>query len=82
MQFIDVGTMVSPTIYARRSLTYLKTKMPEQALKDALQALTISPSWYIAFYLKAMALLALGRESEANAALEEGSSLERKRSMN
>ncbi|XP_054808660.1 serine/threonine-protein kinase BSK7-like [Prosopis cineraria] len=77
-QFIDVGTMVSPTVYARRSLSYLMKKRPEEALKDALQAQIISPIWYIAFYLQAVALLALGRENEAFAALKEGSSLESK----
>jgi len=28
MQFIDAGTMVSPTVYARRSLCYLISGMP------------------------------------------------------
>lgn len=82
MQFIDVGTMVSPTIYARRSLSYLMSNMPEEALQDAMQAQIISPIWYIASYLQAVALLALGRENEAQVALKEGSSLESKKSTN
>ncbi|XP_054824253.1 serine/threonine-protein kinase BSK7-like [Prosopis cineraria] len=81
-QFVDVGTMVSPTVYARRSLSYLMNNMPEEALKDALQAQIISPVWYIASYLQAVALLALGRESEAQVALKEASSLESKRNTN
>lgn len=82
MQFIDVGTMVSPTVYARRSLSYLMNNMPEDALKDALQAQVISPIWYIASYLQAVALLVLGKENEAQVALKEASSLEIKKNTN
>ncbi|KAK7251303.1 hypothetical protein RIF29_34366 [Crotalaria pallida] len=78
-QFIEVGTMVSPTIYARRSLSYLINNMPEEALTDALQAQIISPVWHIASYLQAVALLALGRDHEAQVALKEGTSLETKK---
>lgn len=79
-QFIDVGTMLSPTAFARRSLCYLMSDMPQEALDDASQAQVISPVWYIASYLQAAALFALGRENEAQLALKEGSSLENKRS--
>lgn len=79
-QFIEVGTMVSPTAFARRSLCYLMTDMPQEALDDALQAQVISPVWHVASYLQAAALFALGRESEAQLALREGSSLENKQS--
>ncbi|OWM72043.1 serine/threonine-protein kinase BSK7-like isoform X2 [Punica granatum] len=75
-QFILVGTMVSPTVYARRSLSYLMSDMPEEALNDALQAQVISPVWHIASYLQAVALFALGKENEAQLALKEGSVLE------
>lgn len=78
MQFIDVGTIVSPTVYARRSLSYLMSDMPEEALNDALQAQIISPLWYIACYLQAAALFALSKENEAHGALKEGSTLENK----
>lgn len=78
MQFIDVGAMVSPTVYARRSLCYLMSDMPEEALNDALQAQVISFFWYIASYSQAVALFALGRENEAHVALKEGSALEKK----
>ncbi|KAI5655493.1 hypothetical protein M9H77_32680 [Catharanthus roseus] len=78
-QFIDVGTMVSPTVFARRSLSYLMSDMPQEALNDAVQAQVISPVWHIASYLQAAALFALGRENEAQIALREGSVLEEKK---
>ncbi|XP_048422020.1 serine/threonine-protein kinase BSK3 isoform X2 [Pyrus x bretschneideri] len=79
-QFIDVGTMVSPTIFARRSLSYLMSDKPQKALNDAMQAQVVSPVWHIACYLQAVALSALGLDSEAQAALKEGTTLESKRS--
>ncbi|XWS38369.1 hypothetical protein CRYUN_Cryun19dG0125400 [Craigia yunnanensis] len=78
-QFIDVGTMVSPTVYARRSLSYLMSGMPQEALSDALQALVVFPIWHVASYLQAAALYALGKEDEAQAALREGSGFENKK---
>ncbi|KAJ6347453.1 hypothetical protein OIU76_004017 [Salix suchowensis] len=81
-QFIDVGTMVSPTIHARRSLSYLMTDLPQEALNDALQAQAISPIWHMASYLQAVALFTLGRENEAKEALKEGSTLENKKNTN
>ncbi|KAJ3693025.1 hypothetical protein LUZ60_012120 [Juncus effusus] len=78
-QFIEVGTMVSPTIYARRCLSYLFNEMPQQALNDAMQSLVISPVWPTAFYLQAAALLKLGMENEALEALKDGSLLEAKK---
>lgn len=77
-QFIDVGTMASPTVYARRSLSYLMTDMPQEALNDATQAQVISPVWHVASYLQAAALFALGRQNEAQLALREGSTFESK----
>ncbi|CAN6568088.1 unnamed protein product [Malus baccata var. baccata] len=79
-QFIDVGTMVSPTIFARRSLSYLMSDKPQKAINDAMQAQVVSPVWHIACYLQAVALSALGMDSEAQAALKEGTTLESKRS--
>ena len=79
LQFIDVGNMVSPTIFARRSLSYLMDEMPQEALNDAMQAQVISPIWHIASYLQAAALSALGKENEAQSALKEGTMLEAKR---
>ncbi|KAI7743104.1 hypothetical protein M8C21_013598 [Ambrosia artemisiifolia] len=77
-QFIDVGTMVSPTVFARRSLSHLMNDNPQEALNDAVQAQVISPIWHIASYLQAAALFALGRENEAQIALREGTVLEEK----
>lgn len=71
--------MVSPTVYARRSLCHLMIDMPQEAFNDALQAQVISPVWHMASYLQAASLLALGRENEAQIALKEGSDLESKR---
>ncbi|CAK7335535.1 unnamed protein product [Dovyalis caffra] len=81
-QFIDVGTMVSPTVHARRSLSYLMSDMSQEALNDALHAQAISPMWHIASYLQSAALFTLGRENEAQAALKEGSTLENKKNAN
>ncbi|MQL94345.1 hypothetical protein Taro_026988 [Colocasia esculenta] len=78
-QFIDVGTMVSPTVFARRCLSYLMSDMAQQALGDAVQAQVISPTWPTASYLQAASLFALGMKNEAQEALKDGSALESKR---
>ncbi|WCJ22808.1 Protein kinase protein with tetratricopeptide repeat domain [Euphorbia peplus] len=75
-QFIAAGTMMSPTLFARRSLSYLMADMAQEALGDAMQAQIISPVWYIASYLQSVALTALGMDNEAQAALKEGTNLE------
>ncbi|KDP28643.1 hypothetical protein JCGZ_14414 [Jatropha curcas] len=75
-QFIDAGTMVSPTVFARRSLSFLMSEMPQEALSDAMQAQVISPVWHVASYLQAVALTTLGMENEAQMALKEGTNLE------
>nr|XP_043627832.1 serine/threonine-protein kinase BSK7-like [Erigeron canadensis]XP_043627833.1 serine/threonine-protein kinase BSK7-like [Erigeron canadensis] len=75
-QFIEHGPMVSPTVYARRSLAYLMNNMPQEALGDAMQAQVISPVWHIASYLQAAALFTLKMETEAQVALKEGVTLE------
>lgn len=79
LQFIDVGTMVSPTVYARRSLCYLISDMVQEAPNDAMQAQVIFPVWHIASYLQSAALSAVGMENEAQAALKEGTTQESKR---
>lgn len=71
--------MVSPTVYARRSLSYLMSNMPQEALSDAMQAQVISPVWHIASYLQAASLFALKMETEAHMALKEGAGLEAKK---
>ena len=72
--------MVSPTVFARRSLCCLINDMPQEALNDAMQAQVISPVWHIASYLQATALAALGMQNESQTALKEGATLEAKRS--
>ncbi|XP_028769215.1 serine/threonine-protein kinase BSK3 [Neltuma alba] len=79
-QFIDGGIVVSPTVYARRSLCYLIGDMPQEALNDAMQAQVVSPVWHIASYLQFLALSGLVMETEAQVALKEGTALEAKRS--
>ncbi|CAN4106052.1 unnamed protein product [Withania somnifera] len=81
-QFIDGGTMVSPTIYARRCLCYLMCDMPQEALGDAMQAQVVFPEQPTAFYLQAASLFILGIENDAQEALKEATKLEAKRSKN
>ncbi|MBA0677480.1 hypothetical protein Goari_018886 [Gossypium aridum] len=81
-QFIDGGTMVSPTVYARRCLSYLMNDKPQEALGDAVQAQAVSPEWPTAFYLQAACLFSLGMESDAQQNLKDGTNLEAKKSKN
>ncbi|KAK3018966.1 hypothetical protein RJ639_003385 [Escallonia herrerae] len=78
-QFIDGGTMVSPTVFARRCLSYLMSDMPQEALGDAMQAQVVSPDWHTAFYLQAAALFTLGMDTDAQESLKDGTNLEAKR---
>ncbi|KAG1355358.1 putative Serine/threonine-protein kinase BSK1 [Cocos nucifera] len=78
-QFIDVGTMVSPTVYARRSLCYLMCDQPDAALRDAMQAQCIYPEWSTAFYMQAVALAKLKMNNDAMDMLNEAAELEEKR---
>ncbi|KAL2898838.1 Serine/threonine-protein kinase BSK5 [Bienertia sinuspersici] len=77
-QFIDDGTMVSPTVFARRCLSYLMSNMLQEALADAMQAQVVSPEWPTAFYLQAAALFSLGMDNDAHETLKDGTSLEAK----
>ncbi|KAL9238730.1 hypothetical protein vseg_013114 [Gypsophila vaccaria] len=77
-QFIDDGTMVSPTVFARRCLSYLMSNMLQEALADAMQAQVVSPEWPTAFYLQAAALFSLGMDNDAQETLKDGTSLEAK----
>ncbi|GKV08010.1 hypothetical protein SLEP1_g19701 [Rubroshorea leprosula] len=77
--FIDGGTMVSPTVFARRCLCYLMNDMPQEALGDAMQAQVISPAWPTAFYLQAAALFTLGMDNDAQETLKDGTNLEAKK---
>lgn len=78
-QFIDVGTMVSPTVYARRSLCYLLCDQPDAALRDAMQAQCVYPDWSTAFYMQAVALAKLDMNKDAMDMLNEASALEEKK---
>ncbi|QHN78483.1 hypothetical protein HN51_055707 [Arachis hypogaea] len=80
--FIDAGMMVSPTVYARRSLCYLISDMYQEALNHAVQIIVISPIWYIAFYFESVALGGLGMENKAQVAIKEATTLEAKKSSN
>ncbi|CAI0382204.1 unnamed protein product [Linum tenue] len=78
-QFADVGTMVSPTVYARRSLCYLLCDQPDAALRDAMQAQCVYPDWSTAFYMQAVALAKLNMHKDAADMLNEAATLEEKR---
>ncbi|XP_039049057.1 serine/threonine-protein kinase BSK1-like [Hibiscus syriacus] len=78
-QFIDVGTMVSPTVYARRSLCHLLCDQPDAALRDAMQAQCVYPDWSTAFYMQAVALAKLEMHKDAADMLNEAAALEEKR---
>ncbi|KAL8144017.1 hypothetical protein V2J09_017049 [Rumex salicifolius] len=75
-QFIDDGSMISPTVFARRCLSYLMSNMPQEALGDAMQAQAVSTEWPTAFYLQAAALFSLGMDNDAKETLKDGTSLE------
>ncbi|KAJ1420083.1 Tetratricopeptide-like helical domain superfamily [Sesbania bispinosa] len=81
-QFIDGGTMVSPTVYTRRCLAYLMNDMPQEALGDAMQAQVVSPEWPTALYLQATCLFSLGMENDAQETLKDGTNMEAKRNKN
>ncbi|KAH7514555.1 hypothetical protein FEM48_Zijuj11G0101800 [Ziziphus jujuba var. spinosa] len=78
-QFIDSGTMVSPTVYARRCLSYLMSDMLQEALGDAMQAQVVSPEWPTALYLQAACLFSLGMDNDAQETLKDGTNLESKK---
>ncbi|KAK8463878.1 hypothetical protein PHAVU_011G060100 [Phaseolus vulgaris] len=81
-QFIDGGTMVSPTVYARRCLCYLMNDMAQEALGDAMQAQSISSTWPTAYYLQAAALFSLGMDNDAQESLKDGTTLETRKYRN
>ncbi|GER26141.1 kinase family protein [Striga asiatica] len=78
-QFIDVGTMISPTVHARRSLCYLMCDQPDAALRDAMQAQCIYADWSTAFYMQAVALAKLDMHKDAADMLNEAAMLEEKK---
>ncbi|CAH9129198.1 unnamed protein product [Cuscuta epithymum] len=78
-EFIEVGTVVSPSVLARRSLCYLMSNKAQEALADAMQAHTVYSDWPTAFYLQAASLFSLGMDSDAREVLADGASLEAQR---
>ncbi|KAG5239190.1 hypothetical protein OIU76_015615 [Salix suchowensis] len=78
-QFIDVGTMVSPTVFARRSLCFLLCDQPDAALRDAMQAQCVYPDWPTAFYMQSVALAKLDMHNDAADMLNEATTLEEKK---
>lgn len=78
-QFVDVGTMVSPTVYARRSICYLMCDPPDAALRDAMQAQCVYPDWPTAFYMQSVALTKLDMHQDAADMLNEAAGLEEKK---
>ncbi|GAV76988.1 Pkinase_Tyr domain-containing protein/TPR_11 domain-containing protein [Cephalotus follicularis] len=78
-QFINVGTMVSPTVFARRSLCYLLNDQPDAALRDAMQAQCVYPDWPTAFYMQSVALAKLDMHKDAADMLQEATGLEEKK---
>ncbi|RDX66502.1 putative serine/threonine-protein kinase BSK3 [Mucuna pruriens] len=81
-QFIDGGTMVSPTVYARRCLSYLMNEMGQEGLGDAMQAQVVSPEWPTALYLQAACLFSLGMENDAQETLKDGTNMEARKNKN
>lgn len=71
--------MVSPTVYARRSLCYLFSDRPDAALLDAMQAQCVYPDWPTAFYMQSVALAKLNMHTDATDMLNEGAALEEKK---
>ncbi|KAH9654898.1 serine/threonine-protein kinase BSK1 [Citrus sinensis] len=78
-QFINVNIMVSPTVYARRSLCHLFSDRSDAALLDAMQAQCAHPDWPTAFYMQSVALSKLDMQKDAADMLLEGAALEEKR---
>ncbi|KAL0872538.1 hypothetical protein Bca101_022243 [Brassica carinata] len=78
-KFLDVGTMVSPTVFGRRSLCYLLCDQPDAALRDAMQAQCVYPDWPTAFYMQSVALAKLNMNTDAADMLNEAAQLEEKR---
>ncbi|PKA63126.1 putative serine/threonine-protein kinase [Apostasia shenzhenica] len=77
-QFIDCRTMISPTVYTRRSLSHLMNDMPQEALGDAVQAQVISPEWHTPYFLQAAALFTLGMDEDAEDSFKDAVALEAK----
>jgi BR-signaling kinase len=80
-KLVNVMTIPSPTVFARRSLAYLMSDQPQLALRDAMQAQVCQPEWPTAFYMQAISLAKLGMERDSQDMLREGATLEAKKNM-
>ncbi|PHT80244.1 putative serine/threonine-protein kinase [Capsicum annuum] len=78
-QFLEGGNVKSPTVLARRSLCYLMSEKPQEALADAMQAQVQFSNWPTAFYLQAAALSTLGMDTDARETLKDGSAMDIRR---
>ena len=71
--------MVSPTVYARRSLCYQRNDQADAALRDAMQAQCVYPDWPTEFYMQSVALAKLDMQKDAVDMLNEAAALEEKK---
>ncbi|XP_039134280.1 serine/threonine-protein kinase BSK1-2-like [Dioscorea cayenensis subsp. rotundata] len=81
-QFVDLEETTSPTVYVRRSLCYLMSDQPDNALQDAMLAQCIQPDWPMVFYMQAVALRQLNMNSDSADMLKEATTLEEQRLTN
>lgn len=79
MQFIEARRIVYPSVYARRSLSYLFCNEPERALLDGMNAQELFPDWPTAFYLQSVALAKLNMNTDSADTLKEAAILEAKK---
>lgn len=56
--------------------------MVQEALGDAMQAQSVSPTWPTAFYLQAVALFSLGMDHDAEESLKDATTLETRKHRN
>lgn len=78
-QFVLARRMVYPSVYARRSLSYLFCDNPDGALLDGMHAQEAFPDWHVAFYLQSVALAKLNMSTDSADTLKEAAILEAKR---
>lgn len=78
-QFVEERSLVYPSVYARRSLSYLFCDEPEKALLDGMHAQGVFPDWPTAFYLQSVALAKLDMNTDSADTLKEAALLEVKK---
>ncbi|CAK7356181.1 unnamed protein product [Dovyalis caffra] len=77
-KLVNLMSVPSATIFARRAFSYLMNGQAELSLRDAMQAQVCIPEWPTAFYLQALALSKLGMETDAKDMLNDGAVQEMK----